>query len=80
MRAVFSSIKFNRFCNKLPSNFYKLTKRYSAVYSNYSFPIKLSQEVEYAKANKIPIVALESTIVSHGMPYPRNMVRFMIKY
>lgn len=32
-----------------------------------------AQEVASTKANKQPIVALESTIISHGMPYPRNM-------
>ncbi|MBD3109714.1 pseudouridine-5'-phosphate glycosidase [Bacillus sp. AGMB 02131] len=35
--------------------------------------IEYSQEVlEAKKANK-PIVALESTIISHGMPYPQNV-------
>ena len=33
----------------------------------------LSPEVAAAKANGRPIVALESTIISHGMPYPRNV-------
>ncbi len=32
-----------------------------------------SEEVTAAKANEQPIVALESTIISHGMPFPRNM-------
>ncbi|MCO4344704.1 pseudouridine-5'-phosphate glycosidase [Staphylococcus agnetis] len=35
--------------------------------------IELSQEVENAKSNHQPIVALESTIISHGMPYPQNV-------
>lgn len=35
--------------------------------------IKLSKEVEEAKKNNQPIVALESTIISHGMPYPQNV-------
>lgn len=34
--------------------------------------IKLSKEVENAIRNNLPIVALESTIISHGMPYPNN--------
>ena len=35
--------------------------------------IEYSAEVlEAKKANK-PIVALESTIISHGMPYPQNV-------
>ncbi len=35
--------------------------------------IKISKEVENALANNIPVVALESTIISHGMPYPKNV-------
>ena len=35
--------------------------------------LDISPEVEAAlKAGK-PVVALESTIISHGMPYPRNV-------
>ena len=30
-------------------------------------------DVENALKNKLPIVALESTIISHGMPYPKNI-------
>ncbi|MBR4906307.1 MAG: pseudouridine-5'-phosphate glycosidase [Clostridia bacterium] len=33
----------------------------------------LSPEVEEAKRTNRPIVALESTIISHGMPYPQNV-------
>ena len=32
-----------------------------------------SREVELALSNKQPVVALESTIISHGMPYPKNL-------
>ena len=32
-----------------------------------------SQEVKIAIENNLPIVALESTIISHGMPYPTNL-------
>ncbi|EAR63131.1 hypothetical protein B14911_28657, partial [Bacillus sp. NRRL B-14911] len=36
--------------------------------------LEFSEEVlEARKANK-PVVALESTIISHGMPYPQNIV------
>lgn len=35
--------------------------------------IKISQEVLHALKNNIPVVALESTIISHGMPYPKNV-------
>ena len=34
---------------------------------------KLGNEVKEAKKNNLPIVALETTIISHGMPYPRNV-------
>ncbi len=33
----------------------------------------LSKEVEKALAEGKPVVALESTIISHGMPYPKNV-------
>ena len=33
----------------------------------------ISAEVSAALANNQPVVALESTIISHGMPYPRNV-------
>ena len=34
---------------------------------------KISQEVQHALDNNMPVVALESTIISHGMPYPQNV-------
>lgn len=34
--------------------------------------LDINPEVENAIANNLPIVALESTIISHGMPYPQN--------
>ncbi|MBE1293343.1 MAG: pseudouridine-5-phosphate glycosidase [Rhodobacteraceae bacterium] len=38
-----------------------------------SIDLVLSPEVEDAKKNNLPIVALESTIITHGMPYPQNV-------
>ncbi len=38
-----------------------------------SLDLVLSPEVEAAKQNGTPIVALESTIITHGMPYPQNL-------
>ena len=35
--------------------------------------LKLSPEVAEARKSGKPIVALESTIISHGMPYPQNV-------
>jgi len=34
--------------------------------------LDISQEVKAALADNKPVVALESTIIAHGMPYPRN--------
>lgn len=35
--------------------------------------VVVSEEVQAALANNQPVVALESTIISHGMPYPQNV-------
>lgn len=35
--------------------------------------LSISPEVQEALKNNKPIVALESTIISHGMPYPKNV-------
>ena len=37
--------------------------------------LSYSQEVLEAKEKGLPIVALESTIISHGMPYPQDRKR-----
>ncbi len=37
-----------------------------------TLPITLSPEIRSAKDQQQPIVALESTIITHGMPYPAN--------
>ncbi len=34
--------------------------------------LEMSKEVQDAVKNGTPIVALESTIISHGMPFPEN--------
>jgi pseudouridine-5'-phosphate glycosidase len=36
-------------------------------------PIAFSREVEAARSHNAAIVALESTIITHGMPYPGNL-------
>jgi pseudouridine-5'-phosphate glycosidase len=35
--------------------------------------LKVEKRVQEALANGKPVVALESTIVAHGMPYPQNL-------
>lgn len=41
--------------------------------TNYSDFVKFNQEIKDAIDNHLPVVALESTIISHGMPYPQNI-------
>ncbi|MGB3312845.1 MAG: pseudouridine-5'-phosphate glycosidase [Albidovulum sp.] len=36
-------------------------------------PLTFSPEVIEARANGAPVVALESTIITHGMPFPQNL-------
>ena len=36
--------------------------------------LDISPEVQHALQHNVPVVALESTIISHGMPYPQNVV------
>ena len=38
-----------------------------------AFKIKLSKKVQEGKSSSLPLLALESTIIAQGMPYPRNM-------
>ena len=40
------------------------------MFKNY---LDISEEVKAALANNQAVVALESTIISHGMPYPKNV-------
>lgn len=38
-----------------------------------TLPMDISPEVAEALANAAPVVALESTIITHGMPFPQNV-------
>ena len=38
-----------------------------------TLPLTFSAEVATARESGAPIVALESTIITHGMPYPQNL-------
>ena len=40
--------------------------------------LTISPEVQQALAAGRPVVALESTIISHGMPYPQNVQTAML--
>ncbi|MBQ4371615.1 MAG: pseudouridine-5'-phosphate glycosidase, partial [Firmicutes bacterium] len=39
----------------------------------YESYLDIAPEVREALASGVPVVALESTILSHGMPYPENL-------
>ena len=41
--------------------------------SNSDFPIILSENIELALKERRPVVGLETTIISHGMPFPENV-------
>ena len=38
-----------------------------------TLPLVHSPDVAEARAKGLPIVALESTIITHGMPFPQNV-------
>jgi len=40
---------------------------------NYKDYLSITPEIEEALEKNLPVVALESTILSHGMPYPENL-------
>lgn len=43
------------------------------IVTNVTSPVRYSAEVHAARAGGNPIVALESTVIAHGLPYPRNL-------
>lgn len=47
-----------RFCRRLSSG---------------RMPITISEEIRLALNDRVPVVALESTIITHGFPYPENL-------
>lgn len=48
------------------------TTTYSSSHLCKGEMIKISSEVSDALSRGAPVVALESTIICHGMPYPQN--------
>lgn len=50
-----------------------LSKEAEGAFMAIGSKVELSQEVAEALASNQPVVALESTIISHGMPYPKNV-------
>ncbi len=43
------------------------------IFMNYKTLIEIKPEVKEAMNKNIPIVALESSVISHGIPYPKNL-------
>ncbi|XP_064480992.1 uncharacterized protein LOC135394256 [Ornithodoros turicata] len=53
---------------------HSLTQHFFTPRRNHSYgQIVVSEEVHDAIQNRHPVVALESTIVTHGMPFPENL-------
>src|SRR5437016_13284358 len=46
---------------------------YRGIMNHLSHYLKLSEEVQTALQEQRPIVALESTVIAHGLPYPANV-------
>ena len=38
-----------------------------------AFPIKISPQVKHALTQKAAVLAMESTVITHGLPYPENL-------
>lgn len=56
-----------------PRSFDTIQLRASSVKTNPSSFVKISEEVKQALNDNRPVVALESTIYTHGFPYPNNL-------
>lgn len=48
----------------------KQFRRYSRYWNSL---IDVKPDVKKALDSNVPVVALESTIITHGMPYPQNL-------
>ena len=59
----------------LNNSLYNFNRRYNHHETNYLIKnnyLSVSDHIKDAVANKEPVVALESTIITHGLPYPNN--------
>lgn len=64
-----SAFKFPR-CVRLPTFTCVGNRRYTQTSAKI---LEISPEVQHAIHNNLPVVALESTIITHGMPFPKNL-------
>lgn len=53
-------------------SFLYFRKNFSQIKNLSSF-FRISNEVQKALNEKQPVVALESTVITHGLPYPKNL-------
>lgn len=47
--------------------------QFSRSYSKTPLPIRISPEISQALNDNVPVVLLESTIITHGFPFPANL-------
>ncbi len=52
--------------------FHQISRLRNTLHQRF-FHIQISEKVQNAISQGKPVVALESTIISHGMPFPRNL-------
>lgn len=50
-----------------------IARQFSQLLKRKSHTLSISNEVQHALAGKTPVVALESTIITHGLPFPQNV-------
>ena len=62
MRVV--PLPLTRFCYRRLSSWSTLTR---------NVPVDIHPEVEHALAHSLPVVALETALVTHGLPNPTNL-------
>ncbi|KAG0683744.1 hypothetical protein C6P40_004896 [Pichia californica] len=72
---MFSIINIKKFLSKKSSNsFQKFSRQlHTSIKSTSYSKVKISDEVRQAIEENKPVVALESTIITHGLPYPENV-------
>lgn len=75
MEKRFSRTQLNLlFLANMRQKLFECVHRISRSYSSrFTTLVDIKPEVEHALKTNAPIVALESTIITHGMPYPQNI-------
>lgn len=73
LRYVYHDASAYFFCNKIASTCAFIHIYILLMFFDYSSMLDIKDEVHEAIINKRAIVALESTIITHGMPHPENL-------